>query len=476
MLLPNRETSPLAQGCKLYIINFCNITLTYQHPGWNDTVNINVWLPLSGWNGRLWALGGGGYSASYGSIYLAQAVGKGFAAIATDSGHQAFVLHQNSLEWALLRSGNLNLPLIEDFGYRTLGELADFGKAVTTEYYGRQPDLSYFNGCSGGGRQAMAIAQRHPQAFDGVLAVAPAMSYNILVPAGYWATHTMHQLCYYPPPCEVDAFTSEAVKACDSLDGLTDRIISAPTHCHFKAADVVRKEFSCNGTAGRFSSAGATVVQAAWDGPQNAGPGGYSWPGLNPGAALTTLYIQTNCSANGTCTATTNTLFSNWYKYLLAQDPKYNLSAMTNEQYFSYIRSSTSDFMSTISASNPDLSAFAQAGGKLLSWQGTADENTPTRQTINYYTEVLRLDPRVGEYYQFYEAPGVGHCFGGAGPVPNGAFDQLMAWVENETVPEVLYAGNGSHPRPLCPYPLAQTFVGNDSTAVSVSSGSDFRG
>ncbi|KAK4505928.1 hypothetical protein PRZ48_003893 [Zasmidium cellare] len=407
------------------------------------------------------ALGGGGYSGSYGFIYLAQAVGKGFAAIATDSGHPASVLHQNSLNWTLLSSGNLNLPLIEDFGYQTLGELSTFGKAVTGQYYSRQPDFSYFNGCSGGGRQAMAIAQRYPEAFDGILAVAPAMYYNILVPSGYWATHMMHELGYAPPSCEIDAFTNASVKACDALDGLEDGIISAPTQCHFKAADVVGKEFDCNGTTRNFSSAGAAVVQAAWDGPQKAGPGGYSWPGLNPGAALTTLYVQTNCSANSTCRPTTNTLFSEWYKYLLAQNPDYNLSSMTTEQYFSYIQSSSTNYMSSISASNPDLSAFAKTGGKLLSWQGTADENIPTRQTINYYEEVLKLDPRAGEYYRFFEAPGVGHCFGGAGPVPNGAIDQLMAWVENKTVPEVLQAGNGTHARPLCPYPLVQTFVGN---------------
>lgn len=166
-------TSP-ADG-KLYTINFCNITVTYEHPGWNDEVHVNIWLPLSGWNGRMLAVGGGGYSASYGFVYLAQGVGKGFACIATDSGHDASVLRQNSLNWTLFSSGNLNLPLVEDWGYKTLGELSTFGKAITSEYYGRDPGFTYFDGCSGGGRQAMALAQRFPSAFDGILAAAPAM-------------------------------------------------------------------------------------------------------------------------------------------------------------------------------------------------------------------------------------------------------------------------------------------------------------
>lgn len=252
--------------------------------------------------------------------------------------------------------------------------------------------------------------------------------------------------------------------ACDALDGLKDGIISAPRRCQFKAADVVGKAYLCNGTTRLFSSAGAVIVQAAWDGPQKTGPAGFNWPGLNIGANLSTLYIETSCSSNGTCKASTDTLFSHWYQYLLAQNPHYDLTSMTTEQYFVFSQLSNQNYLSTISASNPDLSAFAKAGGKLISWQGTADERIPTRQTVLYYEEVLALDPKAGEYYRFFEAPGVGHCYGGAGPVPNRAFSQLMAWVENKTVPDVLYAGNGSHTRPLCPYPMEQTSVGNGTS------------
>ena len=29
---------------------------SYTHPGWNDTINVEVWLPLDDWNGYLTAL------------------------------------------------------------------------------------------------------------------------------------------------------------------------------------------------------------------------------------------------------------------------------------------------------------------------------------------------------------------------------------------------------------------------------------
>ena len=35
-------------------IDFCNVTLTYTHPGWNNEVHVYIWLPLNEteWNGR----------------------------------------------------------------------------------------------------------------------------------------------------------------------------------------------------------------------------------------------------------------------------------------------------------------------------------------------------------------------------------------------------------------------------------------
>jgi hypothetical protein len=29
---------------------------SYTHPGWNDTINVEVWLPLDDWNGYFTAL------------------------------------------------------------------------------------------------------------------------------------------------------------------------------------------------------------------------------------------------------------------------------------------------------------------------------------------------------------------------------------------------------------------------------------
>lgn len=41
---------------------FCNVTVTYTHPGQGDNLKVEVWLPSPDkWNRKLMGVGGGGY-------------------------------------------------------------------------------------------------------------------------------------------------------------------------------------------------------------------------------------------------------------------------------------------------------------------------------------------------------------------------------------------------------------------------------
>jgi hypothetical protein len=53
-------------------------------------------------------------------------------------------------------------------------------KQLIQVYYGKAPVFSYWNGCSTGGRQGQAMAQRFPDDYNGVLAGAPAIHFEKL--------------------------------------------------------------------------------------------------------------------------------------------------------------------------------------------------------------------------------------------------------------------------------------------------------
>ncbi|KAK1708822.1 tannase and feruloyl esterase-domain-containing protein [Colletotrichum lupini] len=150
---------------------FCNVTVSYTHPGHDDLVNVHVWLPLekSAWIERFMGLGGGGFVVGeVDGDGPSAAIQEGYVAAVTDGGHLASLPPD---VWALRSPGNIDWPLLVNFGYRSLHELAVVGKAVLRAYYDAEERYSYFKGCSTGGRQGLAVAQRYPGDFDGVLSV-----------------------------------------------------------------------------------------------------------------------------------------------------------------------------------------------------------------------------------------------------------------------------------------------------------------
>jgi Tannase and feruloyl esterase len=178
-------------------LDFCNVSIQYTHPGQNDRINVQVWLPLSQWNGRFMGTGGGGYATELAAWALPYAVSLGYSAVATDGGHLSDL--SGDATWALISPGNVNWALLQDFAAIALDDAATIGKAITVAYYGSPPKYSYWNGCSTGGRQGLMMAQRYPSQYDGILAGAPAINWASIVVGVYWAQLIMNQLSMYVP-------------------------------------------------------------------------------------------------------------------------------------------------------------------------------------------------------------------------------------------------------------------------------------
>lgn len=247
-------------------VNFCNVTLTYTHPGQHDSINVQVWLPANNWNGRLQAIGGGGWQAGLywpSLMGMAGAIGEGYSTISTDVGLGSSVY---ATDWALLSPGNVNLYFLQDLASVSLNDMAVIGKSVSASFYGQAPKYSYFSGCSQGGRQGLMLAQRYPDAFDGIAASAPAVNWNNFVFSDFWPSFVMRSRGEFPPACEFDAITDAVIDACDGFDGVVDGVIADLDACCFNPMSVVGKIINCStldNAPRRISSAAAYITKKA---------------------------------------------------------------------------------------------------------------------------------------------------------------------------------------------------------------------
>ena len=453
-------------------LSFCNVTVTYTHPGQNDRINVQTWLPHEDkWNGRFQGTGGGGYSAGWGPESLAPAVAAGYAASSTDAG----VVGEDASTWALLKPGQVDLTRLEDFAYVSLNDLSLIGKAVVESFYGKQPSYSYWTGCSTGGRQGMMLAQRYPEAFNGILALAPAINWPSFQVADYWPQQIMNTLKYYPEPCELEYLTYAAIRACDGLDGLEDGVVSRPDLCNFDAESLVGTHNICPGKENYVTSQAAQIANAIWTGPTSSS-GHQLWPGFHQDSPLTGLpgvtLAYTNCtnSKRSSCIGVPAVVPEEWIRLFVEKDPKFDTSEISSKQFTNIFHRSVAEYQTIIGTANPDMSAFKAAGGKILSWQGLADQLVPPDGTAQYYNQVLSLDPAATDFYRLFFAPGTYHCAAGLAPYPYDTLHALVKWVEKGNAPDTLTAvnrtstGNGAV-RPLCPYPRIQTYVGGDGNS-----------
>ena len=76
--------------------------------------------------------------------------------------------------------GKFDPQLRLEFGYLSEHKLAQTAKTLIFAFYGRHPAYSYFSGVSDGGHEALVLAQRFPEDFDGILAGAPGNNWAAL--------------------------------------------------------------------------------------------------------------------------------------------------------------------------------------------------------------------------------------------------------------------------------------------------------
>ncbi|HEY3837449.1 MAG TPA: tannase/feruloyl esterase family alpha/beta hydrolase, partial [Bryobacteraceae bacterium] len=362
VVAPGAFTLPTGARGAVYktLPEFCRVTATLT-PSSDSDIKVEVWLPTSGWNHKFQAVGNGGWAGviSYGA--LAEGIKAGYAAASTDTGHST-------------PGGSFALGHPEkliDFSWRSEHEMTVKGKAITQAFYGDNPQRSYWNGCSTGGRQALKEAQMFPNDFDGIIAGAPG-NRNLMA---LWIAHAvLKNPANYVPKEKFPVIHKAVLDACDSSDGVKDGLIEDPTHCHFDPGVLL-----CKGADGPdcLTSAQVEGVRKIYT-PAKTHSGKDLFGPMAPGSEL-----GWNVMAGGPepYSAAVDQL-----RFVVFKDPAWDWRT------FEFDSKDIAKFEKPenliMNGTDPDLKKFFAHGGKLLIYQGWNDQNVSPYGTVTYFKSV----------------------------------------------------------------------------------------
>ena len=421
---------------------FCRVAATLK-PSADSDIRIEVWMPASGWNGKLVTVGNGGWSGviNYGS--MAQMLSHSYATASTDTGHEG-----GEAKFAMGHPEKLI-----DFAYRSEHELTVKAKAIVAAFYGDAARRSYWFGCSSGGKQGLMEAQRYPRDFDGIVAGAPANYWTHLMFGDMWPGEaTLTDPARHISPEKFALLHKAAVAACDALDGVSDGVLEDPRRCHFDP-----ESLECKGADGPacLTQAQVEAARKIYRGPVNPRTQAHIFPGLEPGSELGWAPLAGGPKPFG--------IVDSYFRYVLFQNPDWDFRSLNFDKD---VAEADKRDAKILNATDPNLKEFVSHGGKLFLYHGWNDQLIAPRNTVDYYNSVVKkMGPKVTDSVRLFMAPGMNHCTAGDGPF---RFDQVSAldeWVEKGVAPERVIA---SHPsgrtRPLCPYPQVARYKGSGST------------
>lgn len=449
---------------------FCRVQGIFR-PSADSDIHFEIWLPDQ-WNGRYLGAGNGGFAGAIEYRELAAYLKRGFAVAGSDTGHKGA---GTDATWAFHHPEK-----VKDFGWRAVHLTAIAAKQILQSYYGKPQQKAYFDSCSDGGREALMEAQRFPDDYDGILAGAPAYAWSTLLAAGIPAMQALGNPDAYISSWKLPAIQKAALAACDSLDGVQDGVIDDPSKCHFHPETLLchgEETFDCV-TQPQIDTL-KTLYRGATDAQGRIFAPGFSmgdetawgdWiTGEDPESSVFTRFVRNN------------------FRYIVTGDAKWNGLTADPAAMLALSRRKTA---ADLDATNPDLSAFAAHGGKLILYHGWNDPAISPQFTIDYYNQVQKTmgAAKAEAGVRLYMIPGMQHCLGGPGASAfgqfgtetsrgpkYGLFDSLESWVEHGQLIPTVYAtryeqdGNGSlkpeRTRPLCAYPAVPKYKGSGDTS-----------
>jgi len=429
---------PGASNPYLTLPSFCRVAMTLR-PGPTSDVKAEVWMPVTGWNGKLQVAGNGGFAGTIGYRALATALAAGYAAAGTNTGHTGPAANTFATEDATL-----------DFAYRAVHETAVAAKQAVDGYYGAAPKFSYFNGCSTGGRQALTAAQRYPDDFDGIVGGAPAIFTTKQAFGQIW----FHQAIALGEGAiakeKLPLIHDAVLAACDTLDGAKDGVLENPLACTFDPGVLACKPGAASESC--LTAPQVESVRKVYAGATHATTGEKIFPGLERGSELGWSPVPVSYAVD-------------YFKHVVFKNPSWSPASLG---FGVDVAEAYPAAHQIFDANDPRLGAFAGRGGKLLMYQGWAEPGIPPGHIVNYYAAVKAQTAGAESAVRLFMVPGMGHCGGGDGASTFDMVPALDRWVETGTAPERIPAsrvrnGKVDRTRPLCAYPRYARYSGTGS-------------
>ncbi len=409
--------------------SFCLVRGTAR-PVPGSHIGFEVWLPLAGeWNGKFLQAGNGGFAGSVPLPALHDAVARGYAAAATDGGHQ----HPDGLSaaWALGQPQR-----VVDFGWRAVRQTTLAAQRILARAYGRAPRKAYFVGCSNGGRDALMVAQRFAGDFDGIVAGAPAAHWTELMVAGALVHRDFAPPRSVLPRHKLAALQAAARAACAAGGAF----IADPQACAFDP-----QLLACTGqdTPECLSPEQVQAVRSVYQGPLDPTTGQHL-SGLAPGAEAEPgnwdfwLLLQ---AGQGPGDKPVTDIAESFFRYIVRGDAGFSLAELNNAD----VQRARARWAGTLDAVNPDLRTLRQRGTKLLQYHGWSDAAIPPLHSLRYRHAVQQRLGDSASFHRLFMVPGMNHCGGGSGPWQVDWLHALERWVEQGQAPQDLLATHPSN-------------------------------
>jgi hypothetical protein len=413
-------------------------------------IKFEVNLPVE-WNGRSLQYGGGGFNGVLISgLGLPPAypfdkpspLARGFVTYGTDSGHESKPSEPPQVF-------ALNDEAFENFSHVSYKKVRDAAVALMVHAYGKKPEKMYFMGSSEGGREALTMAQRYPDDFDGILARVPVINWVGLQHAGTRSgLVTMGD--GWIKPAQVRLVADAVRKTCDQTGGADHSIVLNPASCRtiFKPEPL----HCATGQSGDQCLSEAQIkaidtLHATYKFPFTLANGLDDYPGWGVSGEDTPPFGPTGgwmawwlgAAAPAQPPMPNNGIAwiygAGGIQYVFARDPKLDVTKYNPEDY----KARVLQVSQLMDSTDPDLSRFRSHGGKLIVLEHMSDYAQSPYAGIRYFESVERKlgKSETAEFARLYTAPGVDHVGSGA-PANVDMLGVLVDWVEKNKAPDNL--------------------------------------